>query len=94
MDVIACHRAEVPNVIATLGTAMTLTHARYLSHIVDKVYLCFDGDTAGQTALAKASALLKSVNVETVAVKLPQDCKDPDEVFVKMGAEALRSAIF
>ena len=40
--------------VATLGTATTPIHARTLLRQTDKLYYCFDGDTAGRKAAWRA----------------------------------------
>src|SRR5699024_5496269 len=51
MDVIALHQAGFTNAMATLGTALTQEHADLLSRLeVDRLYLAFDADEAGQRA--------------------------------------------
>ena len=47
LDVIASHQADVKNVVATAGTAMTEHHLKALSRLSRNVCLCFDGDKAG-----------------------------------------------
>ena len=39
MDCIACHQAGVTNVVATLGTAMTDDHVKFLKRFADRVVL-------------------------------------------------------
>lgn len=89
MDVIAFSIGGIPNAVATLGTALTFAHARVLSEIANEVYLCFDGDNAGQSALNKAIALFEQIGVKTKSMKPLQGCKDPDEVLKKFGNEGL-----
>ena len=42
MDCIACHQAGVKNAVATLGTAMTEEHVRFLRRFAEKVVLVYD----------------------------------------------------
>ena len=49
-DVIACHRAGVPQAVATCGTALRGEHFKLLSRFTDKVVLAFDADAAGSKA--------------------------------------------
>lgn len=89
MDVIAFERAKIPNAVATLGTALTLAHARMLVELADEIYLCFDGDNAGQSALAKAVIMFEQLGKKTKKVSTIANCKDPDEVFKKHGRNGL-----
>ncbi len=89
MDVIAFSVGGIPNAVASLGTALTLAHAKILATIAKEVYLCFDGDNAGQSALAKAVAIFDQLGVKTKKMKTMRDCKDPDEVLKKHGNAGL-----
>ena len=92
MDVIAMHKAGFYNSVACLGTALTEFHAREISRLVDKAYLCFDGDDAGQNAIAKAIGVLKEFDLALRVVQLPRG-KDPDEVIKEKGREELQALI-
>ena len=89
LDVIACHRAGLVNAVAAQGTAFTEAHARLLRKSVDKVVLSFDADTAGFKAARRTIALLHGLGFTVEVVTLP-DGEDPDSVFRKGGADALR----
>ncbi len=100
-DVIALHEAGIKNVVATLGTALTMRHIRVLSrHASKRIVYLFDGDAAGQRAADRALAFIdKSMTpeagrsqVELVAVTLP-DNLDPAEFVADRGPEALRALV-
>lgn len=55
MDVIALHQAGIEETVAPLGTALTETQLSLLWRLSDTPILCFDGDTAGQRASARAA---------------------------------------
>ncbi len=80
LDVIASHQADVKNVVATAGTAMTVYHLKSLSRLTRQVRLCFDGDKAGIAATERAIPIAESVGVELSVITLPSDFKDPDEL--------------
>src|ERR1051326_2086458 len=63
LDLIACHMAGLQNVVAPQGTALTADHCRILKRYVDEVVLCFDGDTAGRRAAARAFDDLLSAGI-------------------------------
>lgn len=92
MDVIAMHKAGFTNSVACLGTAMTDAHAREITRLVDKVYICFDGDSAGQNATIKAINVLKNYDITLRVVVLPKG-KDPDEIIKDKGKEYLQELI-
>ena len=54
MDVIALHRAGFPTAVAPLGTALTEFQLRALWRLSPEPILCFDGDSAGQSAAIRA----------------------------------------
>ncbi len=53
-DVLMLHQSGIKNAIATLGTALTIAHLRQLSPFADALYLTFDPDAAGGSAVARA----------------------------------------
>jgi DNA primase len=87
LDLIACFMAGVTNVVAPQGTALTADHCRVLKRYVEEVVLCFDSDTAGQNATARAldDLLASGLAVRVAAVPAPHD---PDSFIKEQGAEA------
>ena len=92
MDVIALHAAGFENAVATLGTAITSEQARIFAKYTKQVIICYDSDTAGQTAASKAMRLLESVGVDVRVLKL-EGAKDPDEYIKHFGADAFRRVL-
>ncbi|MTB58337.1 DNA primase [Streptococcus uberis] len=86
MDVIAAYRAGHENAIASMGTALTNEHVQHLKSLTKKVILTYDGDDAGQNAIAKSLELLKDFQVEIV--RIPHKM-DPDEFIQKNSPEDL-----
>ncbi|HEY0965082.1 MAG TPA: DNA primase [Candidatus Saccharimonadales bacterium] len=80
MDVVSSHQAQVRNVVATAGTAMTEWHLKTLSRLSGNVKLAFDGDKAGLAATERAIPIAQKVGVELTIVSLPPSAKDPDEL--------------
>jgi DNA primase len=80
LDVISSHQAEVKNVVATAGTALTDHHLKALSRLTDHIVLGFDADKAGIAATERAIPIAQAVGVELGIVVLPDDVKDPDEL--------------
>ncbi|WP_080797224.1 DNA primase [Arabiibacter massiliensis] len=100
-DVIALHEAGLRNVVATLGTALTLRHIRLLSrHARRRIVYLFDGDEAGQRAADRALAFIDDSmtpeagksRIELAAVTLP-DNLDPAEFVAARGADALKGLV-
>jgi DNA primase len=90
MDAIACHQAGVCNVVATLGTALTVPGARLLGRVLGdqtakgggRVVLLFDGDAAGQRAADRAIEVLfnSDLDIRIATLAGHTDAKDPDEL--------------
>ena len=54
LDVIALSQHDISYAVATLGTALTVDHARVLSRYTKNIIALFDGDDAGQKAAARS----------------------------------------
>lgn len=78
-DVIACHSGGFTNVVATLGTALTVEHARMLRRLCDRVILLFDGDAAGMRAADHGVEVFFNEPIDVSVCTLPDDL-DPDEL--------------
>lgn len=80
LDVVSSHQADVCNVVATAGTAMTEHHIRTLKRFTTDIRLAFDGDKAGIAATERAIAIASELEVDLTIVTLPDSAKDPDEL--------------
>ena len=76
MDCIACHQAGLDNVVATLGTAMTEEHVRFLRRFAERVVLVYDGDEAGQRAAERSITQFLAQELDLRILTLP-DAQDP-----------------
>lgn len=92
MDVIALHQAGFRNTVASMGTALTKEQARMLKRYADKVYICYDGDAAGQKGAIRGMEILAEEGLKVFVVSLP-DGLDPDELIKERGKEAYRKAL-
>lgn len=86
MDVIALYQAGIKNVVASMGTSLTIEQCRELKRYADLVYVSFDGDSAGQNATMRGLELLKDVGLEVKVVCLTNNL-DPDDYVKKYGKE-------
>ncbi len=86
MDVIALYQADIKNVVASMGTALTIEQCRHLKRYADLVYVAFDGDGAGQSATMRSLDLLKEVGLEVKVVDI-KDGLDPDDYVRKYGKD-------
>lgn len=76
MDCIACHQAGVTNAVATLGTAMTEDHLRFLRRFAEKVVLVYDSDKAGQDAAERSILRFLAEDLDLRVLSVPSG-KDP-----------------
>jgi DNA primase len=89
LDLIACYMAGVHNVVAPQGTAFTPDHARFLKRYVNEVVLCFDADTAGQTAAVRVQESLLAAGLSIRVLSLPSP-HDPDSFIREFGPQAFQ----
>ena len=85
-DHLALYRSGIKNVVATCGTALTKGHLLVLRRYADKLYLLFDGDSAGKKATFRAMELLLAEQVPCHVIELPAG-DDPDSYLAKHSAE-------
>lgn len=86
MDVISLTQAGIVNSVASMGTALTPEQCKELKRFVNLIYVCFDGDAAGQSATWRSLDLLKEAGLEVKVVSIP-DGMDPDDAVKKGGKE-------
>lgn len=92
MDVISLHKAGFHMAVAGMGTALTENQAKLIKRFVNKVYICYDGDTAGQKATLLGLEILKNQGLDVLVVSLPQG-KDPDDVIREGGKAAFKKLL-
>ncbi len=92
MDVVSLTQAGIKNVVASMGTALTKDQARVLKRYCEKIYICYDGDFAGQTATIKGLEILRDEGLTVNVVSMP-DGLDPDEVVSKMGVDFYKGCL-
>ncbi len=101
MDVITVFQAGIPNVAATLGTALTDDQAKLLLKYCSEIIICYDSDEPGQKAAVRAIDIINAAGGRSRVIKL-KGAKDPDEyikangaaMFAKAVSEALPSTMF
>ena len=71
----------IKNVVATLGTAFTSSHAKLLKRYTKDVVLLFDGDEAGKKASQRALPILLEEGLRVKFILFPEKL-DPD-LFLK-----------
>lgn len=84
MDTIACHQAEMKNVVASSGTALTEEQVHLLKRYSINLNMAFDMDEAGQNAARRGIAIALKDGMNVKVIRLPKDAgKDPDECLKK-----------
>ena len=89
-DLIQLFQAGIKNVVAVSGTAFTDRHVKQIRRFTTKVYLAYDGDSAGINAAIKAGYKLLKGGVESHVIKIP-DGLDPDDWVNRDGAEGFKT---
>lgn len=92
MDTIALVSAGIGNVVASMGTSLTTQQAKLLHRQVDKVYIAYDGDSAGQKATIRGLEILYNEGLDVRVVTLPDDM-DPDDTIRKHGKEGFQKLL-
>ena len=94
-DVIACHRAGVPQAVATCGTALRAEHFKLLSRFTGKVVLAFDADAAGSKAAERGIGELVAApeaSLSAYVVTMPSGL-DPADFVGQRGGDAFRELL-
>jgi DNA primase len=96
LDCIALHQAGFENAVASLGTAFTEEQAKELRKYADGIFLCFDGDTAGNAAAGKAVEIavhvIEHAGSGVRIVAMPPN-SDPDSYVREHGTQAFRTLL-
>lgn len=87
MDVIAARRAGVMNAIASMGTSLTNQQVNMLERISNQITICYDGDSAGQNAIARAIGLIETNSKIKISVIFIPNQQDPDEYVKNHGKD-------
>ena len=82
MDVMALSKKGIQGAVATLGTALTPEQARLMKRLAPEVWVCYDGDEAGQNAIIRGLDVLEKEMIPARVLQLP-DAMDPDD-FLKL----------
>jgi DNA primase len=91
-DVIRAWEAGTDNGIATMGTALTESHARIIRRMAEQVIVCYDGDQAGLSAAYKSLDLLEREGCIVNVAQLPEGL-DPDDYIAKHGKDVFQKQI-
>ncbi len=92
MDCIALHQANITNVVASLGTALTIGQGKLLKKNVNEIIIAYDSDSAGKKAVIRGLDLLAKIDC-SVKVLLVEGFKDPDDYIKNRGSKQFKLLI-
>jgi len=92
LDFIIPYQAGIQNIIATLGTALTLDQVKMLKRFAGTVIMVYDPDEAGESASLRGLDLFIGEDVNVYITELPSGF-DPDGYIRKFGAEEFSGLI-
>ncbi len=81
-DVISAHQHGFENIVAPLGTSLTIEQLKRLSKLTKNFFFIFDSDQAGQDAMQRALILISKLELRAYAGS-PDPYKDVDELLRK-----------
>lgn len=91
-DVISAYQAGIENVVAGMGTALTVNQAQVLKRYASHVILAYDRDAAGRAATLRGLAHLRNCDLDVSVALLPPE-HDPDSFIRAQGCEAFLQII-
>ena len=92
LDFIVPFAAGVTNVVASLGTALTVEQIRLLRRFTRNIVLLFDSDQAGESAMVRSLDPLISEGMQARIASLAAG-EDPDSYIRRFGVEAFRERL-
>ncbi len=99
MDLVLSHQSGFKNTVATSGTAVSEQSATdmasqlvVLSRLTPNLFLAFDGDSAGEKALARAALVALTLGMNPKVVALPVGV-DPADYILKEGTDAWKERL-
>lgn len=91
-DTISLVQAGFSNTVASSGTALTHEQLQLLSRYTKKIFIVYDGDSAGEQAALRGLELAIEQGFDVRLIALP-DGEDPDSFVRNRGPEAFRRSI-
>lgn len=92
-DVMMCHQFGITNVVACLGSAITVEHVRHLRRVADELVIMTDSDKAGRDSSERSLPILMAEQMPARIVRLPGKDKDPCDFLLAKGREPFVEAL-
>jgi DNA primase len=92
LDLISLWQAGIYNVVASLGTSLTLNQINLLHRYTKEVIIGYDADPAGEKAVLRSLESILEEGLRVRVLNLPKG-KDPDEVIKKEGREKFMALV-
>jgi DNA primase len=92
LDALILYQAGIKNVVASLGTALSTSHASLLKRFSEEVVIVYDGDAAGFQATLRGLHLLVKEALRVRIALLPPD-QDPDSFVRSKGVDKFNDEI-
>ena len=86
-DFLSLYQRGIKNVVATLGTALTVEHVRILKGYADRFILVYDSDEAGVKAANRSIGIFMQEGVDAQIIILPTGY-DPDSYMTEFGPDS------
>jgi len=92
LDLLTPFQHGIKNVVATLGTALTLEQVKLLKRFTDNIIILYDADAAGENAAVRSLDLLIEEELKVKVAQLPKG-EDPDSYVKKHGSDLFRELL-
>ncbi len=92
MDAISLHQRGIPNVVASLGTALTENQGHLLKNNAEQIIIGYDADGAGQAATIRGLEILQNMGCDLRILQI-EGAKDPDEFVTKYGSDRFKQYV-
>jgi DNA primase len=91
-DVLITQQYGFNNVVASLGTALTIKQIDLIKRFTDTVLIAYDADSAGNMATLRSLDLLVKSGLEVKVIDLPPSF-DPADFLIKAGRKSFQTLI-
>lgn len=92
LDCIMPFQNGIKNIVASLGTALTIDQIRFIHRYTKNIVFLYDADLAGQAAMMRSLDMLIEEGMEVKIARLSEN-EDPDSFIKKFGIKAFEECI-